>query len=177
MTVTSIISYLGEGLLSARPSNPGIPADTLGLYYGTDTGVLYLWTGAAWRSASAVSGEAFSYTLAWGAGSLAQNGTIVLEGFAQAASHILGVHWENGVGAGSIAGAFQIGTINITGLSAVTNNGTGTTTATAANALSVGGSLRTVLSVGYRRNRGWRLLHRVWDIRLMSTRNHTLRRQ
>ena len=95
---------------------------------------------------SSVSGQKFAYTLAWGAGSIAQNGTIELEGDAQEKSHILGVKFDNGVGGGSITGAFQIGTTDITGLAAVVNNGAGTATATAANALPAGGALRVVLS-------------------------------
>lgn len=146
MSVTKLVSYLGAGLLAGQPADPGIPADTLGLYYATDVPVLYLWNGAAWVFAGKVSGEPFSYTVPWGAGAFAQNGTVVIEGYARSASHIIGVHYENGVGGGSITGNFQIGTTSITGLNAVVNGGTDTVTATAANALSVGGRLRAVLT-------------------------------
>jgi hypothetical protein len=147
VTVTSIISYLGEGLLSARPTNPGVPADTVALYYATDVPQLYVWNGSAWASATAGrSGQAFDYTLSWGAGAVAANGTIVLEGNMQSAAHILGANWQNGAGGGSITGDFEINTTPITGLSAVVNNGTSSASASAANAMSPGDLLRVVLS-------------------------------
>lgn len=96
--------------------------------------------------ATPFTGKPFSYTLAWGGGAIAMNGTIDIEGDAQNAAHILGVKHDNGVGGGSITGAFQINGTPITGLGAVVNNGAGTSTATAANALVPGAVLRVVLS-------------------------------
>lgn len=43
-----LIDYLGEGLFSARPVTPNLAAGALGLYYATDTNVLYGWDGSAW---------------------------------------------------------------------------------------------------------------------------------
>ena len=147
MTVTSVISYLGSGLAAARPSNPGIPSDTLGFYYSTDSTSLSFWNGASWSNVSgSLSGAPFSYTLAWGAGSVAQVGTIEIEGSFQANAHILGVVFDNGVGGGTIDGDFQINTTSITGLAAVVNNGAGTTTATGLNAAAAGDTLRVILS-------------------------------
>ncbi len=92
-----------------------------------------------------VSGAPFSYTVAWGAGAVAQTGTIEIEGDFQSACHVLGVAYDNGIGGGTIDGNFQISGTSIAGLSAVVNNGAGTATATALNGASPGDTLQVVL--------------------------------
>lgn len=44
-----IATYLGNGLLSARPASPAVPG--IAYYFATDAGALYLWNGAAWSVA------------------------------------------------------------------------------------------------------------------------------
>lgn len=95
--------------------------------------------------AGGVSGSPFSYTVAWGAGSVANTGTIEIEGDFQSACHILGVAFDNGIAGGTIDAGFQISGTLVTGLSAVVNNGTGTAMATALNGALPGDTLQIVL--------------------------------
>lgn len=49
---TKITDYVGSGTHAARPATPPISSSALALYRETDTGILYVWTGAAWTPAS-----------------------------------------------------------------------------------------------------------------------------
>jgi hypothetical protein len=92
-----------------------------------------------------LSGVPFSYTVSWGAGAVAQAGTIEIDGDIRNAGHILGVVFDNGVAGGTIDGNFQINGTSITGLSAVVNNGPGTASATGLNATAPGNGMQIVL--------------------------------
>lgn len=137
-----------ENLTAALPTPPGGPDYRAQI---EDLNTLVALALARAQSAAGASasfhGLPFTYgTLAWGAGTVAQNGTIAMEGYAQLPSHVLGVAFNNGAGGGSITGNFQINGTSITGLSAVVNNGSGISDASGANALPADGVLRVVLS-------------------------------
>lgn len=55
---TSIIDYLGEGTLAARPATPPVASGIAALYYATDNNTLYVWNGSAWAAA----GGAYSWS-------------------------------------------------------------------------------------------------------------------
>lgn len=57
MTATIVQSYLGEGLAAARPVIPLIAAGCIAYYYATDTKVFSVWNGAAWVSATGLTGS------------------------------------------------------------------------------------------------------------------------
>lgn len=44
-----ITTYLGQGLASARPSQPDIPATAIALFFATDTGAKSLYANGAWN--------------------------------------------------------------------------------------------------------------------------------
>lgn len=46
MSQNAYLSLVGSGLAAARPLAPELPSSLF--YYATDTGVLSIWTGAAW---------------------------------------------------------------------------------------------------------------------------------
>jgi hypothetical protein len=49
MATSSLISdYMQYGLLASRPVTPSVPASATALYYATDNGNTYAWSGAAW---------------------------------------------------------------------------------------------------------------------------------
>lgn len=49
MTATAkITDYLGSGVAASRPVSITAPSGGLGFYCATDTGVMSMWTGAAW---------------------------------------------------------------------------------------------------------------------------------
>jgi hypothetical protein len=144
--IETMVSEL-ETLTAALPTPPGGPDYRSQITdLNTMVALLFARSSSSGSSAATLSGKSFSYTLAWGAGSVAQNGTIEIEGNAPADMHVLGVDYSNGVNAGTIDGAFQIGTTPITGLNPVVNNGTSSATATGANALAAGDTLRVVLT-------------------------------
>lgn len=93
-----------------------------------------------------ISGTPFSYTVSWGAGAVAQAGTIEIDGNIQSPYHILEVAFSNGVAGGTIDGTFEINGTPITGLSPVVNNGTGTAAATGANGAVPGDTFSLVLA-------------------------------
>ena len=43
-----LIDYLGQGAIADRPATPDLHADTLGLWWATDTNVLSGWDGSTW---------------------------------------------------------------------------------------------------------------------------------
>ncbi|MES2034816.1 MAG: hypothetical protein V4466_11610 [Pseudomonadota bacterium] len=53
MSSNVLSSYLGVGLIAARPSGADFGADEIGWYYATDTAQMFHWTGAAWALSSA----------------------------------------------------------------------------------------------------------------------------
>lgn len=55
---TFLSDFLGANTLANRPASPNVPAGTAAFYYGTDTQILYLWTGAAWIAYSSQAGAA-----------------------------------------------------------------------------------------------------------------------
>lgn len=59
-------TYLGVGLLAARPSAPNVKAGVGAFYYATDTPALYVWDGATW------------HTLAGGASTLAADTDVAI---------------------------------------------------------------------------------------------------
>lgn len=61
-----LIDYLGEGLFSARPVTPDLAAGALGLYYATDTEVLYAWDGSAWDTITGGGGSGAPITATTG---------------------------------------------------------------------------------------------------------------
>lgn len=62
MTTTLITDYVGRGSHAARPVTPDIPAGATALYYETDTGNSFVWTGSIWLqvNAGAAAGGLFS---------------------------------------------------------------------------------------------------------------------
>lgn len=50
MTNTVISSYLGAGLLAARPVAPTVDTGAAAFYYGTDTTTLYVYAGGSWST-------------------------------------------------------------------------------------------------------------------------------
>lgn len=54
-----LIDYLGVGVIADRPATPTLFADTLGLWYATDTSTLSTWDGSAWDD---VGGGAADFT-------------------------------------------------------------------------------------------------------------------
>ena len=50
-----ISAYLMTGTHAARPTNPGLPTGTTGIYYETDTTNWFGWTGSAWAQINASS--------------------------------------------------------------------------------------------------------------------------
>jgi len=50
---TTMTDYLGKGLLSARPASLTLAAGVMGLYYATDTKLMYVWDGSAWATSGA----------------------------------------------------------------------------------------------------------------------------
>lgn len=49
LTSSGIVPYLESGTIAMRPSEPNIAANTIALYFATDTAELSLWTGTEWR--------------------------------------------------------------------------------------------------------------------------------
>jgi hypothetical protein len=45
-----LIDYLGADVIANRPATPDLHANTLGLFYATDTDTLSAWDGAAWAN-------------------------------------------------------------------------------------------------------------------------------
>src|ERR1044072_2422168 len=78
MTGSSLITdYIGVGTAAARPATPSLATGAFGLYYATDTGVLSIWTGAAWTTLSG-SGTVTSLVASLGltGGTITSTGTI-----------------------------------------------------------------------------------------------------
>lgn len=48
MTETVLTAYLGKGTHAARPVAPDLAPGSIGVYYETDTGETFVWTGTAW---------------------------------------------------------------------------------------------------------------------------------
>lgn len=63
MTATVVTSYLGEGLLAARPATPAVATGCIAFYYATDAQILYVYNGTAW-SVSGSSVDLYSPPLA-----------------------------------------------------------------------------------------------------------------
>lgn len=45
-----IVTYLGEGLLSARPATPNIGTGVIAIWYSTDTTMLSAYVDGAWKN-------------------------------------------------------------------------------------------------------------------------------
>lgn len=54
MTASTLITdYVGRGTHAARPVTPNIPTGATALYYETDTGVAFTWSGSVWVAVNA----------------------------------------------------------------------------------------------------------------------------
>ncbi len=83
--------------------------------------------------------NAFSYgTVAFGAGAVLADGTVVISLHQEYASHILLAAYNNGTGGGSTSLTVEIDGTPITGLSAITVNTAGSANASGANAVAAG---------------------------------------
>jgi hypothetical protein len=49
MTATVLTSYIGQGLLAARPATPTLVTGAAGFWYSTDTNILSVYAGGAWH--------------------------------------------------------------------------------------------------------------------------------
>jgi hypothetical protein len=58
-SATTITSYIGTGLAAARPSSPTVPAGCSALYFETDTGLAFVWSGSAWVQLGASASPLF----------------------------------------------------------------------------------------------------------------------
>lgn len=58
MTFSALMStYIANGTHAARPSSPNVASGVSPLYYETDTGNLYVWTGSAWSLVNSSGGS------------------------------------------------------------------------------------------------------------------------
>jgi collagen type I/II/III/V/XI/XXIV/XXVII alpha len=109
------------------------------------TNALYESSGFVKVSGAAGTGYTFG-TLSWGGGAIAQDGTITITLDQEAAAHILQMVFYNGPGGGSTIADVKINGTDVTGLSAVTIDTSGTASASAANAVPAGATITVVLT-------------------------------
>jgi hypothetical protein len=87
-------------------------------------------------------------TISWGAGAVAQNGTITVTLNQDVPAHALLAVFNNGstLTANSIIADVQINGTNVTGWDPITIDAAGTATATAANAIAAGGTMTCIFT-------------------------------
>jgi hypothetical protein len=108
---TTVIDSTNDGALVNFPGNTCQVAMTIPARFVSDPG----------------AGSSYTYgTISWGAGSVATNGTIVLNGNLDASAHALLATFSNGSGGGSIVADVQCNGTSVAGWGSVTIAATGT---------------------------------------------------
>lgn len=101
---------------------------------------------AALRSGATSSGPYNFGTIAWGAGSLATSGTIILTENQDILAHITSAFFSNGSAGGSITASININGTPITGLNNIVINTTGSANASGLNTVTPGSVVSVVLT-------------------------------
>src|ERR1035437_8294360 len=142
-TPAALRTFLLNGASGLVVSNgTTLAAATIGAGISLNAGGTLLNTGIL-----ALTGRAITLaSVARGAGSIAQPGTISLVDGLYQASVITSMNYNNGALGGSITPSASINGTPITGLSSVAVNSAGSATATGNNTISAGGTLTLALS-------------------------------
>jgi hypothetical protein len=142
MASTQITDYLGRGLTSARPASPPVAAAAIAIFFATDTGIWWVWNGAAWTDLRRLN---VRMQAQWTSGAIVFNDTVFFAYDAPYAGTIVSL--RHFVLTGSFSCAVQIAGVNVGGLAAVAPTATPTTTnATSANTFTAGQTISGIIT-------------------------------
>lgn len=120
-TPSKIQDFVAYGTHASRPSTPNIPTGTTSIYYETDTGNAFLWTGSTWVQVNASAGASIVQRAGFASSATGVN-TGVVFGSAPTAGNLLlamvmdfgsstinGTGWTGLVANGAAADGFGFG--------------------------------------------------------------------